>query len=736
MMTRPLALDLPLQGRHWIEASAGTGKTFTLTMLVLRLLLESEIALPDILAVTFTKAATQELKIRIRAQIKLAQDLLKEELPDDVEKLPIKNRATALFLQELLARKDKSQLQRLLDVAMQDCDRASVFTIHSFCQRILDEHALSAGQVLQAAELLPSAAALNGRIALDLWREFSVDRDLMQSLIRLWPTPELLARQCEELLRAENLLPLAPLEMPEEFDMNPHDQQLRSAFEAHLAETKVQMQEASDAGMLNGTSYKPEQIEAAFDSLEDWYASNNGSLPLKPGFLSLSAERVKTTKKINDREPKSPLFVAIANWVLASRQAISSREARDIVCLHIARRKLAARRETLLQKKQQYGYDDMISRVFRALESDSGEALCQAVRKDYPAALVDEFQDTDSLQWKIFSRLYPENNSTQALYLIGDPKQAIYGFRGGDVHAYLAAKRESLEHWNLPDNFRSRASLLGAIETLFEQGGENAFREADIRFHSVQPGGFVEETDCLLDDQPMPAMQMALLPEYIDPVKQKPALFPAAKSQELSTNACVEKIHELLTAGQKNKLQIKDENNPGLRALKPKDIAVLVNTNVEAERVQKALADGGIASVIASQENLFATDEAQEIYIVLDALIQYRHQARWRGALSTLLLGYNAEQIVALENDDATATHTADLLVHYRERWLKQGVLSLLTQLCANAATRILQLADGERRLGNYLQLAETLQQASTLALGPEQCLHWLGKAMQDSDAD
>ena len=193
-MTRPLALDLPLQGRQWIEASAGTGKTFTLSLLVLRLLLEREIPLPNILAVTFTKAATQELKIKIRARIKSAQDLLKSGVCDES--------ATSMLLQSLLQEKSEKYLLRLLESALQDCDRASIFTIHGFCSRVLADHALGAGQVLQAPSLLTNTLEFDKKIALDIWREFSSDREWMRSLIKLWPTPECLARQSDALLQA------------------------------------------------------------------------------------------------------------------------------------------------------------------------------------------------------------------------------------------------------------------------------------------------------------------------------------------------------------------------------------------------------------------------------------------------------------------------------------------------------------------------------------------------------
>lgn len=738
-MSKPPALMLPLNGRHWIEASAGTGKTFTLSLLVLRLLLERELALPNILAVTFTNAATEELKIKIRGQIKLALDLLKPGLPEDLAGLDSGKRITAELLQSLTAEKTSSHLLYLLDQALQDCDRASIFTIHGFCSRVLANHALNAGQVLQAPGLLTNTVALNTKIAFDIWREFSTDRELMRSLFRLWPTPELLAKQCESLLQAEHVLPEAPATLPEGCDMPALTRRLRNAVELHLETAREILLQASAQGALSLSNFKPEQIRIRFDNLAEWYALDNDETLDDPDFSWLSMRfilsKIKKTwseKNPNPEPPISPLFEAIEQWYDGLAQQQSHEVALDILCLHRVRERLRSRRDTQLQKLQQYTYDDLITQVLRALESESGGDLCEDLRKEYPVALVDEFQDTDSQQWKIFSALYPENPAGNTLYLIGDPKQAIYGFRGGDVHAYLSAKLETSSHWNLPENFRSRPSLLSAVETLFDQAGENAFREPDIRFFPVHSGGTVQDSDFLYDDKPLHAMEIALLPEPADPAKP----LPMPKAHEFATRACVEKIHELLIAGQQKTALLKDRETGEIRPLRSGDIAVLVNKNAEAVQIQAALFASGIASVISSRKNLFSTAEAREVFIILDALIDNRDQARWCGALSTVLLGYHAGQIKQLESDDVAASRSADLAAQYREHWFSQGVLSLFSQLCADAAPRLLPLADGERRLSNYLQLAESLQQAVASTLGPEHCLRWLGQAMQDSGND
>ena len=201
----------------------------------------------------------------------------------------------------------------------------------------------------------------------------------------------------------------------------------------------------------------------------------------------------------------------------------------------------------------------------------------------------------------------------------------------------------------------------------------------------------MQDGDFLWHDEPAPAMQLALLPEYVDQQKEKAAALPAGKARELATRACVEKIHNVLLAGQNHQALLKDKD--GMRGVQPGDIAVLVNQNKEAVEIQAALSACGIASVISSQENLFSTFEAHELFVILDALIKHQDQARWHGALSTVLLGYHAEQILQLASDDIAATRSADLAVQYRDIWLHQGVLSLVSQLCSVAASRLLSLA-------------------------------------------
>src|SRR5690606_31091181 len=191
--------------------------------------------------------------------------------------------------------------------------------------------------------------------------------------------------------------------------------------------------------------------------------------------------------------------------------------------------------------------------VADALDGDQAEALVRGLRTQYAVALVDEFQDTDARQWKIFERVFGTGGSgdghAPALFLIGDPKQAIYGFRGGDVHTYLAARKCADEAPPLGHNFRSRPCVLAAIDALYAQAGEHAFVDPRIEFRSVAPGGKRQDGDFLRDAAPAPALTVWVAPDPEPNAKGDIKPYKADASREHCTRACVAAIHGLLSEG-------------------------------------------------------------------------------------------------------------------------------------------------------------------------------------------
>lgn len=720
-------LDLPLHGLRLIEASAGTGKTFTLATLFTRLVVERGLRMGQILAVTFTDAATQELRKRIRERLDLAARLVGVEAhADDGPETAL----THAILQRHLAQGEESaaQLARRLRIAAEETDLAAIFTIHGFCTRVLGEHALESGHSFAAPELLTNTRQLHAELAADLWRQHANRADALDALLGLWKTPEALAADLPVLIADLPLWPEAPAMLLDDPRL------LRDAAARRLADGLVehgqtyrqQLRDALDGGVLNKSSYKPDWIEPLFQHLLHWSGHPDPGVEFDERLARLTHDALaaKTNKAKAGSTPVSPLQPLIADYVQALAQCSEWRRQQSIVLLHRLREEA---RQRLARHKQQYRvqtYDDLIDGVHAALAGEHGAQLAARLRAQYRFALVDEFQDTDPRQWDIFRRVFAEPAEDAALFLIGDPKQAIYGFRGGDVHTYLHARALAEQAPRLAHNFRSRPALLRAIAALYENAGEQAFLDERIRFETVESGDKRSDADYLLDGAPAPALTLHLIDADDEGKPLK-----ADDSRDAATLACVADIHRVLSAARAGKALV------GGKPVQPGDIAVLVRSHKEAARIQQALAAVGIPAVAAGKHSLFATAEAHELRLLLLALLQPADEGRLRAVLATVLLGESAAAIAAMEHEGERQRHHQERLLRWRERWQRGGVLAMLSDLCAEQAERLLALTDGERRLTNYLQLGELLQEAGNRSIGLHGLLDWLQARIAHADA-
>jgi len=725
-------LDLPLRGVQLIEASAGTGKTFTLATLFLRLVVERGLRVGEILAVTYTEAATQELRARIRARLQLALDLVDAPAVDGES---AETALTRQVLQAQLERGDESidALRRRLRHAVLDVDLAAVFTIHGFCARALREHALEAGHDFDAPELLADERALRAELAADLWRTHAQDVAGADDLAALWSGGhEALAEDLPKLLREKVLLPPdAPLPPDPQSRVQATGQALADGFQAHGAELLEAVRVALSGKVLNGQSYKLDWIEPLWEAWAGWCAGGDFAAPPDARIerFSLAAMLGKANKGKEAQVPQSPLCELIEPYFEAMRAREDFLARRRAALLHRIRDDARIRFARLKRQRRVQTYDDMIDGVADALAGANGDALAQRLRTQYRIALVDEFQDTDARQWAIFERLFGRGEDA-ALFLIGDPKQAIYGFRGGDVHAYLDAADQAQRAPPLAHNFRSRPSVLAAIAALYANAGDDAFVDPRIEFRPIEPGGKRADADFLRDASNASALTLWQAPTTGKFDKQgKPLAWRADESRVRATRACVAAIHAVLTDARAGKATIAGE------PVRPGDLAVLVRTHREATRVQQALALAGIPAVAAGKLSLFATAEARELHALLLALLHSGDDGRLRTALCTVLVGLNAHDIDALERDGDAHRHWQQQALHWRERLLRGGPLSLVGELCAGNAQRLLGLLDGERRVSNYLQLAELLQEAQERALGLHGLVDWLGRRIADADA-
>ncbi|MEN5393124.1 exodeoxyribonuclease V subunit beta [Stenotrophomonas sp. TWI377] len=724
-------LALPLEGVRLIEASAGTGKTFTLATLFTRLVVEKGWRIGQILAVTFTDAATQELRKRIRERLALAAQLV-ERAPSEQDSPEVVLTRVILHRQLALGEETPAALARRLQTAADEIDLASIFTIHGFCTRVLREHALESGHTFDPPTLLPSERALHEELAADLWRVHANDPATVDALTWLWSSPEALAGDLATLIKPLPLLPARPTHSVD--DPAPQLRlaaaALAEAIETHAEHAQAQIAVAFDRKIFDGRRAKRPSFDKAFGELfagrsaQHWPRGDKSHL----GKL-LPVQLLAFCKDGMDGQcPVSPLFDALQRWWHAADAREQWLRQQATAFLHDLRDEARARLAELKRIGRVQTYDDLIDGVADALDGPHRATLVQQLRAQYAIALVDEFQDTDDRQWGIFQRVFGDSQETReaglapALFLIGDPKQAIYGFRGGDIHTYLKAKRQADAAPALDRNFRSRPAVLHAIEALYANAGERAFLEADIAFEPVHPGSTRVDADFLRDGIPAPGLTVRVLHNT------EAGDLKADPSRQQASDACVAAIHQILGEARQGRALLRDV------PVQPGDIAVLVRSHKEATRIQQALGAVGIPAVAAGKQSLYATPEAHDLRLLLLALLQPADEGRLRAALSTVLLGEDAEAIDALEREGDAQRSFQVRLLEWRERWQRGGPFAVIADLCAEHAERLLGLLDGERRLTNYLQLGELLQQAAGQTLGMHGLLDWLQVQMAHAD--
>ena len=729
--------DTPLDARALVEASAGTGKTFALAGLFARAVIIGRLRVPQVLAVTYTIAATQELHERVRRRLQVAAALARDWRDDTPAEFAGDDADTAL-LRRLIhtALQDGGEspaaLRMRLARATRDMDLAAITTIHGFCQRLLAEHALEAGQPLLAVDIVPANAAQRSALAVELWRECSGDAMGSDFLRRRFGDPDALASALRDLLAPDPLLPPAPTTIAP--DPRPV---LRGAwndfqhsFSAHGEDARAVFAAAISGKVLHGSKYKPEHL----DSLWTWLrTASAGDLPPdrwhdKLGRFSTRALREGCNK--GKGPPHSPLCKAIDALLEARDQVDSWMDAVDLRRLHALR--AAARVRDAADKRafRCRDYDDLIGAVFDATADEAiAPRLAASLREQFPLVLVDEFQDTDARQWAIFSRLFGDGG----LLLVGDPKQAIYRFRGGDVETYLAARATAQLAAPLRRNFRSRPCVLAAVNALFEQAPADALGSgiAFVRNEAGRDPGC--DAHLLVDGAPAPPLTFHRVPARSD--NGKPKEWNKGDSIRFAAQLCADAIRDLLQAAREERAQRIDEGGT-LRPLLPRDCAVLVRTHGEGAAVRTELARRGVPAVSAGRGSLFATAQAQSLLALLLALATPGDDRRLRAALVSPLFGLDAAELCALDDDGDALARWQHAFAQWRQRWEQHGPQPMLADVVAQQATRLLALADGERELTYLLQLGELMQEARAQRLGLQGQLDWLRTAIAHADGD
>jgi len=710
------AATLPLHGLRLIEASAGTGKTFSLAGLYLRLIVEERASVREILVMTFTRAATQELRERIRARLADAARIA--HAPAQA----VAGNAEHEFTQRILANssEDATALARRLADAAARVDEATIVTIHGFAQRAATENAFESALAFDRGDPIDDPSIYR-EAAADYWREhvFGAAADAGDTLA-LWPSPDALYATLAPILARPHVR-LAGID---------HQRMARLGEElAHhwpgtaetLSKTLAEAVEA-DALLKSADLYKAlaaiDDIEAEIQAIDQRIgnAIAAGSVPTLPDWVRALAVPAPHFKKAAKHQAYAePLAELPALAILAELQPLAR-----LIAIDAAAQAVRARAAQRKIERRQYSFDDLIAALHAALNTPgTGDTLADALHDRWPYALVDEFQDTDPLQYASLSRIYLHTPRERgALLLIGDPKQAIYGFRGGDIYAYLAAAQAAGDaRYTLTTNFRSTQPVLDAIEALYGVPDDAPFLVDAIDFPHVEAGRSRDDKRIVgADGQALSALTVSQLTG---------GKGTKGEDRPLLVDHTVAAIAQLLDGA--THWQYSDGTS---QPVAPRDIAVLVNSHHEATSIQAALAATGVMAVCQHRDSVFATEEADDLRLVLRAMATPDDAMAVRAAQPTALIGKRLADLIALADDDHAMQQAIERFHVLHEAWATRGVLTALERLFVACAPELLALIDGERRMSNYLQLGELLANAEAECFGMASLVRWLDERM------
>ncbi len=702
-------LSAGLSGLNLIEASAGTGKTFTITALYVRLVLEAGYRVDRLLVVTFTNAATAELRERIRSRL--------------VEVLQVfeQGKSSDLFYQGLLDQsEDHACAQRRLRLAILGFDQAAIFTIHGFYQRVLSDHAFECGMPFES-ELVSEQTDLLQEITADFWRCQVQDLSpgLVDFLLAEKVTPESLRSSVQKGI-GRPYLEVRGEEMPADLALQESlFQQTFDRVSAAWMQARVEIKDLlqSNSG-LNGNRYRKSSLANWCQQMDD-YLDSAPSAPFDK-FIKFTTSELAASVKKGGSPPEHPFFdsceVLAALW-----GGLSSCYAQALVALK-KNLLLYCNQELPVRKARAHiqSFDDLLLDLDRALSGEHGAELIEAIRQRYSAVLIDEFQDTDPVQYRIFSTI--TRGSGMPVFLVGDPKQAIYSFRGADVFAYHRAREDAENRYTLKTNWRSDPKLIRAINALFTQS-DASFLYDWIPFYEVDAA--TKPRDTLQDGDDIAApFRVWLMPDEERVISRQEA-------ECLATRATAVEIARLLQQGGEDQARMGDRNLNG------GDVAVLVRTHRQGKQVARQLRELGVYSVQQSRENIFHSHEATELLRVLSAIVEPARQPRIMAALATDMLGLNSNDIEQLQVDEQLLEWKLELFRGYHQLWLENGFVRMFRQLLSHeqVAQRLLGRINGERRFTNLQHLGELLhQKESATQPGMEGLIKWLSRQSHSSD--
>lgn len=711
-------LNTPLEDTNLIEASAGTGKTYAITGLFLRLILEKNLSIDRILVVTYTEAATAELKERIRSRLLTAREAFLAGTSNDE-------------FNEGIIRKYKNitDASDRINDAIRCFDQASIFTIHGFCMRTLHENAFESGSLFDT-ELIENQMDLEADTACDFWRKriYNASTFFIHYLIKKNVYPDTLLSSIGNCLSHPGLKIIPDRE--EIDDIVTLERGYHDAFREAAAEWPSSQEDIRSillgSDCLNRNKYRKKTIKTLIVEMDQMMsppAEIAAGPPFFEGFNKFTASHIADSIKKDCVAPRHHFFNLCETLWILGQDLVSIYEKmlmemkRDVIAFIKAEMTTRKKRENIRS------FNDLLMDVHEALTGEKGKSFTEAIRRSYSAALIDEFQDTDPIQYSIFQKVFGGGKSI--LFLIGDPKQAIYGFRGADIFTYMQAAKNAENMYTLKENYRSEPAFITAVNTIFTNASI-PFLYENIAFETTN------SPETVVGQEELSISEEGKKPFVIWRMNTKTNNGNSETNSPGSTDwriadAVAGEISRLLQLSDVGKISV------GKRTFTSGDAAVLVRTNREAEIVKESLNRLGIPGVVYGSGNLFDSREAKEVEKVLSGIIRLDNDSFLKAALATEMIGTPDSQLL-LEKDlnEAIEAHRA-IFLECRNIWYDRGFMKMFRVLLRKEKimTRLIRFFDGERRVTNLLHLSEILQKKSVEArIDAEDLLKWFQRQL------
>ena len=720
-------LTMPLIGQSLIEASAGTGKTYTITGLYLRYLLgmqiEGELNTPlsveQILVVTFTDAATQEIKDRVRSRIIAARDALLGQDPKD-----------ELIEGVIAAVDDKHRAFDLLDAAAKSMDEAAIFTIHGFCQRMLKQHAFESGVAFNLEFILDERDILLETIK-DFWRAFvyPLNKERTDAILDVFAAPESLFSQVSSVFNKANAHITPQINLDDVW-------QARDVYINRVPAFKRAVIDQEFIAAIKGSGLSGSKTPArkgSLAALEAFCASEDLFFEFGTSKYSFEVWSSENLSDAANYKKNQPLFT---HPLLSQFDELAALNNTINQGLKIAIVQYASRwvKAAIVKRKQEQSVitpDDLLTNLHSALNGEQGDALAQKIAQLFPVAMIDEFQDTDPIQYGIFSKIYGQENTTLAM--IGDPKQAIYGFRGADIFTYIGAKEavQTEQQFTLGTNFRSSTDIVNSVNSLFGKHANSFIYNDAIPFNAVAAKGKKADETFIVDGKPATAFEFNVFVDEAADEKNKPTNKGVGQAH-LATHFA-NKIVTLLEKAKQGTACI------GNKPVSAADICILVRDRVEAQIMKKALSDAKISSVYLSRESVFSQELSHHLLNFLTALHGQYDESLLRGVLAGPLFCLSYNDIFALADDENKWQDHLNFFAQLSHVWNKQGAMAMLERLMSHNQLSAKWQGLGynvERWLTDFRHLGEILQQKQIELEGTLRLLRWFAQKVSQQDGE